>query len=114
MDFGAALDVLALDILKKKADIIASDSTVDRFVKSFDAADGGLNWAVGGSDDNAFSEVEFARFDATSRDCATTFNREDVADDHDAWAGGLGRRRSGWICLFYWLNNVVIVAEKFS
>ena len=89
LDFGAALDVLALDILKEKADIIASDSAVDRFVKSFDAIDGGLNWAVGSFDDNAFSEVEFARFNAASGDSAATFNREDIVDDHDAWTGRL-------------------------
>ena len=90
LDFGALLDVLALDVFKEKADIIAGNSAVDRSVKSFDAIDDGLNWAVGGFDDNAFSEVEFARFNAASGDSAATFNREDVIDDHDAWSSRLG------------------------
>lgn len=80
------MDLVASNIGKKEADILASDSDVHSFVKGFDATYDGFDRAVAGFDYDSLSYAETTALDLAGYDRAATRYREGVVDYHKTGA----------------------------
>ena len=80
------MDLVASNIGKKEADILASDSNVHSFMKGFDATYGGFDRAVASFDYDGLSYAETTALDFASYNRAATRYREGVVDYHKTGA----------------------------
>lgn len=76
------MDLVAGNIGKKEADILASDSDVHSFAKGFDATYGGFDCAVAGFDYDGLSYAETTALDFAGYNRAATRYREGVVYYH--------------------------------
>src|SRR4029453_7745828 len=81
-----ALNIFTLHTAEQATDVVTGLSLIERLVEHFDARAGRRLWCCFEADDiDRVADFHDAALNTTSRNRATTFDREHVFDRHQEW-----------------------------